>query len=466
MLYNISALYSQLATAQSRTTAESLKRACQYFQQAAGSFEYLISQTSDLRFPPGVVVDDFSESTVSCLKYLMLAQAQECFWQKAVLGSASAPTSLGARRGLIVDTLKDGLIARLAQQVSEFYDHALSAGMASVNIPSDWILHITAKKLHFYSVAQYRKSIEAVSGMGGSNYGEEVARLQEALRNVNKALERKNFLGRGVRDDLINFQSMLQRDTERAQKDNDLIYLCNPPFRCPQPVQKRVLIQAPVPAFSSLPPISKAPMVKPILPPEVNSPSPTTAGKPLFRSLIPYAVRQSIALYNERKNTTINKQLIPEWESITTADHTLLRELGLPGSLQAVEVSLGLPPSLVTHMDDVKAKGGIAKLKQMRADVRNLCGSDQEIFDQAMESLAAEAKEDEMLRTKYGTQKWTRQSSEEAAKELREQGERRASYLKKAEESDGTVRSKLLEWEDIITLLSGDKVLREVKSGC
>ena len=44
--------------------------------------------------------------------------------------------------------MKDGLIARLAAQVSDFYDQALKAGMTSVNIPSDWINHITAKKLH------------------------------------------------------------------------------------------------------------------------------------------------------------------------------------------------------------------------------------------------------------------------------------------------------------------------------
>jgi programmed cell death 6-interacting protein len=86
VLYNIGALYSQLATSQSRTTAESLKRACQYFQQAAGIFEYLSQHTGDLRLPPGMFVEDFSEPTVNSLKFLMLAQAQECFWQKSVLG--------------------------------------------------------------------------------------------------------------------------------------------------------------------------------------------------------------------------------------------------------------------------------------------------------------------------------------------------------------------------------------------
>ena len=72
--------------------------------------------------------------------------------------------------------------------------------------------------------------------------------------------------------------------------------------------------------------------------------------------------------------------------------------------------------------------------------------------------MQAEAKEDEALRTKYGTQRWTRESSIEAAKSLRENGDRLGAFLKKAEDSDGMVRSKLLEWEDIIILLSGDKV--------
>lgn len=75
-----------------------------------------------------------------------------------------------------------------------------------------------------------------------------------------------------------------------------------------------------------------------------------------------------------------------------------------------------------------------------------------------MDSLEAEAKEDESLRARHGTDSWTRPPSVEAAKALREQGDRLGAFLKKAEDSDGMVRSKLLEWEDIIALLSGEKV--------
>jgi programmed cell death 6-interacting protein len=74
-----------------------------------------------------------------------------------------------------------------------------------------------------------------------------------------------------------------------------------------------------------------------------------------------------------------------------------------------------------------------------------------------MDSLKAEEKEDETLRTRYGTERWTRSSSQEISTSLLEQGDRLGAFLKQAEESDATVRSKLLEWEDTITLLSSDK---------
>jgi programmed cell death 6-interacting protein len=121
-------------------------------------------------------------------------------------------------------------------------------------------------------------------------------------------------------------------------------------------------------------------MVEPLLPTEISS----SPQNPLLRSLVPYAIRQAILIYNERKNTAINCQMVPEWEEITAQNHALLRELGLPGSLQVMEISPGLPPSLLTHMGEVKTQGGISKLKQMRADVRNLCSSDKDLYQQVI----------------------------------------------------------------------------------
>jgi len=63
--------------------------------------------------------EDMDDVTLDCVKYLMLAQAQECFWQKAV-----------------VDGKKDSLIARLAAQVSDFYAQAGDLGVQSDSVSS------------------------------------------------------------------------------------------------------------------------------------------------------------------------------------------------------------------------------------------------------------------------------------------------------------------------------------------
>ena len=63
--------------------------------------------------------EDMDNMTLDAVKYLMLAQAQECFWQKAV-----------------VDGKKDSLIARLAAQVSDFYAQAGDYGVQSDVISS------------------------------------------------------------------------------------------------------------------------------------------------------------------------------------------------------------------------------------------------------------------------------------------------------------------------------------------
>lgn len=85
--------------------------------------------------------EDLDDSTLESLEYLMLAQAQECFWQKAVM-----------------DQYKDASIAKLAAKVSDFYGAAGDWGVKSEAISSEWIHHATAKHHHFAAAAQYRQA--------------------------------------------------------------------------------------------------------------------------------------------------------------------------------------------------------------------------------------------------------------------------------------------------------------------
>ena len=150
--------------------------------------------------------EDMDTSTLESLKLLLLAQAQECFWQKAVM-----------------DGLKDAIIAKLSAKVSDFYGEAGDWGVKSDAIPSNWIHHMTAKHHHFAAAAQYRQACDCLEKR---KYGEEVSRLKDSIACVNEALKEARYLNKVVLGDLNGLKNKVTEDLKRAEKDNDLIYLC------------------------------------------------------------------------------------------------------------------------------------------------------------------------------------------------------------------------------------------------
>lgn len=222
--------------------------------------------------------------TLESLQQILLAQAQECFWSKAVK-----------------DGLKDGLIAKLAAKVSDFYDQAAEFGTRSDTISTEWIHHMTAKHHHFAAAAQYRASRECLEKQ---NYGEEVARLRDSLICVNEALKEARWVNKTVLGDLNGLKSRVTEDLKRAEKDNDVIYLM------------------PVPPKSELKTLGRAGMATPRTPAEVSDPTSTlgdrgTFGQPLFAKLVPYAVHIAVSIYAERRDRLVNNKVIHELEDST-----------------------------------------------------------------------------------------------------------------------------------------------------
>ena len=282
MLWNLAALYSQLAVSLNRSTSEGLKSACNYFCQAAGVLSHIRTEIiPDMRtLPP----DDMDTMTLESLQQLMLAQAQECFWSKAVK-----------------DGMKDGLIAKLAAKVSDFYDQAAEFGTKSDTVSTEWIHHMTAKHHHFAAAAQYRASRECLEKQ---KYGEEVARLRDSLTCVNEALKEARWINKIVLGDLNGLRSRVTEDLKRAEKDNDIIYLMT------------------VPPKSELKTLDRAGMATPKVPQEVSEPASTLGengmfGQPLFAKLVPYAVHIAASIYEERKNRLINTTIIEELEGLS-----------------------------------------------------------------------------------------------------------------------------------------------------
>ncbi|ORZ40589.1 BRO1 domain-containing protein, partial [Catenaria anguillulae PL171] len=85
VLFNLAAVYSQLAAGQQIWTADGIKLAAGYFQKAAGVFAH-VRDTLAPRFRIKLdKTSDLAEGTLHALCELMLAQAHECFVEKANL---------------------------------------------------------------------------------------------------------------------------------------------------------------------------------------------------------------------------------------------------------------------------------------------------------------------------------------------------------------------------------------------
>lgn len=421
VLFNLAAMYSQLALSSNRATSDGLKNAANNFCFAAGTINYLKSNViPELRSAPPEDMDDL---TLESLENLMLAQAQECFWQKAVK-----------------DGLKDASIARLAAKVSDLYSEAGDWALKSEWISSEWIHHMNAKHHHFAAAAQYRAACDCLDKR---KYGEEVARLRDSLNCVNEALKESRYINKAVIGDLQGLKNRVSEDLKRAEKDNDTIYLIAEPPK------------------SELKVLDRASMVSSKVPKEVSesqdllSQHGSELGKPLFAKLVPYSVHVAASIYADRRDRLVNNTIISEYEALTERIHELLASLNLPGSLQALEKPLGLPPALASHAEEVRQANGVHRLHSTIADTEKLKASNRALYQEGVDLLRTEAGEDEAARRKFGTERWTRPAGSDALPKLYKQVTDIDGYLKQSESSDKIVQQRLKDNESLIRLLAG-----------
>ena len=212
VLFNLAALYSQLAESSPRSTTDGLKVSANYLSQAAGVLDHMrtiVLPTLRETDPP----DDMDEHALESLSRLCLAQAQECFWEKAVR-----------------DGYKDMVVSRLAARLSDLWVEAMETGAKSQAISPAWLHLMSAKHLHFAGAAQYRMARVCLEKQ---QYGEEIARLQDAVKSTTEGLRQIKNAGTAdmaTVDDLTNLKRRAEQDLVRAEKDNNLIYLSESGF--------------------------------------------------------------------------------------------------------------------------------------------------------------------------------------------------------------------------------------------
>ncbi|KII89959.1 hypothetical protein PLICRDRAFT_159226 [Plicaturopsis crispa FD-325 SS-3] len=424
VLFNLAALYSQLAGAEDRSNPQGVKRAKVYFESAAGTLSYLNTSVLPKFSLPDSEEDrplDLTEPFIKSLELLMLAQAQECVWQRAVM-----------------DSMKNGVIAKLATQVSIYYSHAATTIQeASPDIreifPPHWLPHLQAKEHHFSAAAQYRKSVDELEA---NEYGVELARLGQAQEDAKKGY---NIARRGgVAEDVLKDSILdnVEKNITRAERDNDLIY------------------HQDVPAVSSLPLIGAAPIAKSNVPPGLANPQHALGDQQaIFGDVLAAGARSAIDIYNHNKQALIEEKITEFVNELDAECDETLRVLKLPSALDALEKSVGLPTSLLKKAEEVRLEDGPAKIEKFIEDVERLAVHVSNILDEAMDILDNEASEDEAAR-KSGL--IDRPFSHDANKHLVEKERRYRDVVRQAKDSDALVVDKWEQWEKNITDLTLD----------
>ncbi|KAH0833294.1 putative pH-response regulator [Lanmaoa asiatica] len=443
-LFNLAALYSQLAATEDRSSQDGLKRATLYYQNAAGTFAFLrTSALPKLAIPPDAEETplDLSTSFIRSLEFLMLAQAQECAWQRAV-----------------ADHYKNSLIAKLAAGVASLYTTSLdslrlASPQARDQLPSTWFPHLETKQRHFRAAAQYRKSIDDLEA---NDYGDELRRLidaeVEAKQGYNSA--RRSAISPAVVQDIRSLLDVLQRNLTRAERDNDLIYHKDiPPSSAITPIQDVIVVQSnPLSGLS-------------------DPKSVVGSSRVLFGELLGWGAREAVStlilavtesqvsiwssdIYNDNKQTLIKERITNFAQELDNEVDQILRYLNLPTSLEALERPIGLPPSFLKKAEEVRSEQGPERIETYLENVELLARRGMEVLDEAMDVLDSEASEDEAARKEVPMK---RPPSHEANRDLVQKQERYRSILTEAASSDEVVRQKWRQWESPISQLALDE---------
>lgn len=419
IVFQLGSFYSQMALQESRFTDDGLKNACALFQQAAGCFEYicqLVKRETDQSSNSLAIPRDFYGDTVLCLKFLMLAQAQETIWQKA-LGNT---------------TLKDTVIARLSMLTSDLYGQALEYGNRSDYIKLEWINHIGVKKFHFKAAAYYRMSIVSQDSF---EYGEQVALLRVASSSCDSALKYKKYVTQLVVEDLRGLNQTIKDVLRGAEKDNDLVYI------------------KPVPVEKDLKPIAAVSMVKATVPSDLETPVETR--KLLFNDLLPYIVIQVAQAFRERQDKYIYERFVEPIQALNNMLVKFITERGLPASIDALQQSENLPDSIIQHSQEILAFGGTDIIEDSITEINKLSMECQQLIDHCNGRLTLDAKEEDMMRQRHGREHWNHQTTEVAARALIERIEKMIQYLDQARDGDSCVLTKYYEIKPYLEIYCG-----------
>jgi len=344
-VWNLAAALSHAGAAQQRAEAEGMRCACQLFQQAAGALEALHALAIELPAPPTL---DLHPKAILAWRTLMLAQAQQCYYEKA-------------RR----DQMKAAVVSKLAAGVRAMSGEA-AAMLRAKELKGHfdkWAVLLEAHQKLFDALAHFHA---AESHEQAHEYGAQVCRLEHATSLLSD-LTRQSKHAPPDRLALYNESfSLVSGAAQHASRLNSTVYTER------------------VPPLSSLPPIEPKSIVKPIPVAELRSSRAEGADgsdDDLFRRLVPLTVLQEASIYTAQRDEML-REMADTAQTARQMAEAEMEGMDLPYALQECVEDERLPKSLVDQIAEVQRAGGeelivdgLRGLAQRAKDMQAVCMS-------------------------------------------------------------------------------------------
>ncbi|KAL6911738.1 hypothetical protein ACP4OV_000543 [Aristida adscensionis] len=208
LVFNVGAASSRIAAAVGRATEGGVKAACLEFQRAAGAFRAVGEMMEE---EEGATVD-MSPQAAAMLERLMLAQAQECCFERA-LAAGTSPAAC----------------SKVARQAALYYEEAYAALIAPSlqnHFERSWVSQVQLKAAQFNAEACYRYAIGLHEK---TEIGEEIARLQVGINAIVDAMRTARGAAGALYDSVSRLEQDMSQSLERAVSENNRIYLMRVP---------------------------------------------------------------------------------------------------------------------------------------------------------------------------------------------------------------------------------------------
>jgi len=479
-LYNLAAVLSFEATAEQRSDADGIRRACQLLQLAAGLLDRLRelvaaewaggarhaaratrahskwSHQPCLR--PWRRCGDLCDATLDAMRTLLLAQAQRCYYERAAADGLS-PRLLSVTASQTGTFYAQTGAAAAAPPVSRALSaprspflrvgEQLRASPASPRVDSSWGEAVGLGAAVFDSLALLHRAEEHAAA---NEYGHQVARLAagvERLRSALAASAQAAPKGRRAsatvapvsRAPLEAALARLEEAHAQADKDNTIVYLEPlPPASALSPVRGKAIVR---PRSDPLEALEEEAWLLEGRRGEGDGSGPAAPGGEAdpFAHLVPHSVQPALLAYASAAREALDglhTRLEEERDSAASA----LLALDLPHALEAVEAAEAagtaagggsgtLPLALTGALTAVHKSGGPRVLKALAGRLVELQRASEASARGVGSVLAAEAAAEAEMAARFG-EAWRASRGSGAIAELRSELDRCLARLAEA----------------------------------